>query len=111
MKHDYAAALYEINKAGNQKEGGGVEFAMICAFDAAELIANHYDAIRHALLMMQKLQEPSEGMVDHAATAARSANAYVVDKFETAKAKERVLIQAAFHAMLEQAEKEIEGGV
>lgn len=70
MKHDYAAVKQELLMA--LTEDSASRWATFCR--------ENYPTIKHALAMMQKLEEPSEGMV-----------------------------HAVFKAILEQAEKEIEG--
>lgn len=77
LKHDYAAAL----KYFKQDAKHVIDVVGPCEFDAAI----------HALLMMQKLQNPSKAMIDAAHTCHALGG-----------------IVRIFEAMLEQAEKEIE---
>ena len=95
MKHDYKAALEEF------ENGDG--------FTSVET----NETIRHALAMMQKLEEPSDGMLD------AGDEAFEVERSKQQSSSLRLFGKEAyasggfllsiFKAMLEQAEKEIEG--
>lgn len=82
--HDYKAVIDVFKEYQHLMHESGLPI----------LNKNCFDAIEHALAMMQKLQEPSEGMVDAGINAWR---------------KSEFAIVTILKAMLEQAEKEIGG--
>lgn len=86
MKHDYEAALKFIAHKDGQDCIETEEYYHIFKY--------HGDTIRHAIAMMSKLQEPSDGMI-MAGIKAWNGGAFAV--------------VTQFKAMLEQAEKEIDG--
>jgi len=87
MKHDYASVKQELLMA--LTEDSGSRWATFCR--------EHYPAIKHALAMMQKLQEPSGAMIY------RGDNEVFHPEKENASEPSRGVLKA----MLEQAEKEI----
>ena len=85
MKHDYAAASGKFSNPEN------------CLNFSVE----EYNAIRHALFMMQKLQEPSLGMREAGVKSMNGPWTKSGKRFDIHDAED------AFKAMLEHAEKEI----
>lgn len=76
--------------------------------ESSQFMAMTQHTLHTILALAEKVMNPSEGMIDHARTAAVAANVYAVGKFELPEAKERVLLHAAFQAMIQQAIKEIQ---
>lgn len=90
MKYNYSAAIDELKMYQNLMHESGKPI----------LNKNCFDVIEHALAMMQKLQEPSDDMLRDLTRGFRD---FFSEKCPYPPARK------AIKAMLEQAEKEIEG--
>lgn len=95
-KYDYKATLESITK-------------IYKALNIERGDVHCMDTIIHALEIMVKVEDgyykivpetPTNKMIEHAVVATRAANVHVIGKFEGLAAKENVLMNACYTAMI-----------